>query len=420
MRSLRTIISLLLALGLVITACTSDDDAGTTTTTTTTPTTSSSTTTTTLPAAPEGFIIDVALNGDPGIAAAVQSLYGWVGDRELDPPDVPDGLLERLDELEVDRHHVVEAVMFDAELSGEDEDSSGARVAVVLADEDIVLLADEGTGWEVVGAALTRFGMEPWFGEPIRHVLVIGTDARIGFIQEVHRADSIHILSSNLDEGAGSILGFPRDSYVQASYGMDKFTHVNATSDRHSEEMVEIAAELSGLPLEGYLLTGFLGFINLVDEFGGVVVDVPYRMNDWRAEADLFAGVQRLMGENALAFSRIRSIPGSDFTRSFHHGVVVLAAMAELVERDFTHLPELVAMIDRHTWTDLSAGDLLTLAAVTFMLEPYAVTNTVLPGTVAVRGGASVVLLDEEASEEIFRDLDDGFLELQEEPEGDG
>jgi LCP family protein required for cell wall assembly len=289
-------------------------------------------------------------------------------------------------------------------------------VGVATADGDIVLLADDGTGWKVVGAYLPRFDLDPWYGESVRHVLVVGTDARPGQSQELFRADSIHILSSNLPEGRGAVLGFPRDAYVQASYGMDKFTHVNALSDRHTEEMVDIAAELSSLPIDGYLLTGFLGFIRLVNDFGGVVVDVPYRMNDWRAEANLFAGTQRLWGEAALAFSRIRSIPGGDFTRSGHQGVVVLAALGEIAGGDITRLPELLSILTRHTWTNLSPGDLLTLAAAGFLVDPTTVENKVLPGTVTTRGGASVVVLDEVRSEEMYRDLDDGFFD---QPQGD-
>jgi polyisoprenyl-teichoic acid--peptidoglycan teichoic acid transferase len=367
------------------------------------------TTTTTLVLAPpnEAVVIDVVLDGDPEARAAVAALYAWLGDRSLTVPDAPAGLLAHIDPIRPERHMTVHATLHAADI-GDD-----GRVAVVTADDDIVLIADEGGGWRVVGASMARFDSAPWYGEPIRHVLVIGTDARPGYSQELFRADGIHILASNLEERAGGIVGIPRDTHVQASYGMDKFTNVNARSDRHADEMVEIAIELSGLPLEGYILTGFLGFTRLVDEFGGVMVEVPHRMNDWRAEADLHAGLQRLFGADALAFSRIRSIRGGDFTRSGHHGVVMMAALAEVVGRDITQLPELMSILVRNTWTDLALGDLLTLAAVAFEIEPENVGRTVLPGAVRIVGGASVVLLDEEATAEIFADLADGVLSTE-------
>jgi LCP family protein required for cell wall assembly len=407
MSTLRRLLASVLALA-AVTACSSPaaEDP-----TTTIATTTASPTTTTLPPQRTAYIIDVAVDGDPATRPALATFYGWIGDRTLAEPDIPSGLLDAVGALEPDRHLTVEATLVTAELEKE-----LGRVAVATADGDIVLLADDGTGWKVVGAYLPRFDLDPWYGESVRHVLVVGTDARPGQSQELFRADSIHILSSNLPEGRGAVLGFPRDAYVQASYGMDKFTHVNALSDRHTEEMVDIAAELSSLPIDGYLLTGFLGFIRLVNDFGGVVVDVPYRMNDWRAEANLFAGTQRLWGEAALAFSRIRSIPGGDFTRSGHQGVVVLAALGEIAGGDITRLPELLSILTRHTWTNLSPGDLLTLAATGFIVDPSTVENKVLPGTVTTRGGASVVVLDEVRSEEMYRDLDDGFFD---QPQGD-
>jgi polyisoprenyl-teichoic acid--peptidoglycan teichoic acid transferase len=362
------------------------------------------TTTTEPPPPPVTHIIDVVLEGDPDAADAVGAVYAWLGDRSLPRPDVPPGLLSHLGTIRTDRHMTVRASLHAADVGDE------GRVAVVTADDDVVLLADEGSGWQVVGASLARFGSAPWYGEPIRHVLVIGTDARVGQSQPVFRADGIHILASNLEEGGGGIVNIPRDAYVRASYGMDKFSSVNARSDRHADEMLDVARDLSGLPIEGYLLTGFLGFMRLVDAFGGVVVNVPYRMDDWRAEADLFPGVQRLRGADLLAFTRVRSIPGGDFTRTRHHGVVMLAALAELAGRDITHLPGLVAILSRNTWTDLPLGDLLTLTAVAFEIDPDRVTNVVLPGTVQLVRGASVVLLDEERAAEIFEDLADGML----------
>jgi LCP family protein required for cell wall assembly len=278
---------------------------------------------------------------------------------------------------------------------------------VVTAGDDIVLLADEGSGWRVVGASLPRFGLGPWLGESVRHVLVIGTDARPGQDQQNFRADSLHILSSNVTEGGGAVLGIPRDTYVEAPYGGDKFTNVNVFEGQ--QVMVELTSELSGLPIDGYLVTGFLNFQRLINDFGGVYVDVPFAFDDWRAEAYISAGYQLLWGDKALGFSRSRRLAGGDFTRSYHQGVVIEAALVGVQESDITALPSLLALLDEYTWTDLALGDLVTVAAGAFYLDPDAVGNQVLPGTITTRNGASVVVLTDGA-EDLFRDLDDGML----------
>jgi LCP family protein required for cell wall assembly len=401
-------IGLLLALALVVSAC-GDDGAATTTTAAPTTTAPAPTTTaeppTTTEPPPISASIEVSMEGDDGAAAVVRTLYAWIGDRTLPIPAAPGGLLDVLANVHPTTDMSIDAVLHAAELDA-------GRVAVVTADDDIVLLADEGSGWKVVGGHLARFGVGPWYGLPVRHILILGTDARPGESQPLYRADSIHIVSVNAARGAGTILGFPRDTYVQASYGPDKFTHVNALAETHSTEMVEIAERISGVEIEGYILAGFTSFRRLVDAFGGVVVDVPYFIDDWRAEALISKGVQRLFGGKALGFSRTRRISGGDFSRSFNQGKVMVAALIGTLERDITQLPDLLAILIDNTWTDLSLGELLTLGATAFLLDPDAVTNRVLPGTVGIaRGGASVVFLDESGSAEIFDDLRDGVLD---------
>lgn len=400
-----------IAVALIVAACSAPSPTAESTTTaapttavptTTVPSPSTiPTSTTTDPPA----VVTVTIEGRRDLGAVVESLYAWIGDRTRPAPPAPDALLTHLATIRMSGTLALSADAAVARIAG-------GRVAVVTIDDDVVLAADAGDGWEIVGAKLARFGSSAWYGPPIRHVLVLGSDARhANQPQPLYRADSIHIVSSNLERRAGEVTGFPRDTYVRASYGWDKFTHVNAVSPRHADEMLDIARDLSGLPIEGYLITGFRGFRRLVDLFGGVVVEVPFRMVDEKAEADLRAGLQRLLGDDALAFSRIRSIPGGDFARSANQGVVILAALAATRERDITAIPDLLVILTDHTWTDLTPGQLLTLAATAFEVDPRLVGNRVLAGTVVTRNGASVVLLDEPRAAITFRDLVDGVVD---------
>jgi LCP family protein required for cell wall assembly len=399
---------LALALAMLTAACSSGSAPETTTTSPTTlaPTTSA-TTTTTRPATTTTTIpfhaLDIEMQGDDGAAVAVGDLYAWLGDRTLPQPDVPPGLIAHLEPIAPTESMTIDATLTTAE-------AFGGRVGVVTADDDVVLLADDGSGWKVVGAKLARFGSDPWYGGPVRHVLIIGTDARPGEGQQLYRADSIHIASSNLALHSGAVVGFPRDSYVDYSGGTDKFSSVNARSDRHAEEMVDVAQNLSGLPIEGYIITGFLGFEQMVNDFGGVMVNVPFAMAESHSQAYLSAGLQRLWGANALAFSRNRHLTGGDFTRSFHQGLVILAALRGATEESITDLPMLLEILSNHTWTNLPLGDLLTVAATAYEIDPDTVENIVLKGTVATIHGASVVLLDEDYMASVFEDLTDGVL----------
>jgi hypothetical protein len=90
---------------------------------------------------------------------------------------------------------------------------------------------------------------------------------------------------------------------------------------------------------------------------------------------------------------------------------VILAGLADVLERDITALPELVRVLLQRTWTDLSLGDVLTLAATAFEIDPAGVTNVVLPGRSKMVRGSSFVILDVAGRFAVFGGLDDGILD---------
>ena len=72
-------------------------------------------------------------------------------------------------------------------------------------------------------------------------------------------------------------------------------------------------------------------------------------------------------------------------------------------------IPNLLRLLDKFTWTNLSPAQLVTLAAAAYEIDGETVTNIVLPGSVRTISGASVVVLDSSA-QDIFDDLADGLL----------
>ena len=185
-----------------------------------------------------------------------------------------------------------------------------------------------------------------------------------------------------------------------------------ATSGRGVEATFEHFTETWELPLEGYVVTGFAGFADLVDAvFGRLAITIPIPIPTQPWYPGFRSGDQSLTGERTLEFSRTRKgIPGGDFTRSLHHGVVMLAALQMLQDASVHALPGAIARLSEHATTNLSATDLIQLGAIAMDLDIGAVTNEVLPGYLGrASGGASVVFL-EDGYEEIVSDvLDDGL-----------
>ena len=237
-------------------------------------------------------------------------------------------------------------------------------------------------------------------------ILVIGSDARPGESPEATRGDSLHIVGVNPAKGAVSILGIPRDSFVPIpGVGTRK---INEALLGGPDLMVRTVEQLTGATMDGYVLTGFAGFQDLVNAVGGIGVDVPYRMSDPYSHADFRPGMKHMLGRNALAFSRDRhDVPGGDFGRSMNHGRLLIAALRQLktdVAKNPGALLVWLAAGAKVLHTDIGPADMAELLLSMPSLDPGRVQNRVVSGTGATVGGLSVVQLGS-AAYAMFRDL---------------
>jgi LCP family protein required for cell wall assembly len=245
-------------------------------------------------------------------------------------------------------------------------------------------------------------------------VLVIGSDARPDQAIDSQRADSIHIVSINPAEHRATIVGIPRDSFVDIpDHGQDKIDA--ALFFGGPELVVETVEQLTGLKMDYWAMTGFASFEAMVDDVDGLVVDVPFAMSDEASRAFFEPGVQRLDGDNALAFARNRhDLPSGDFGRSEDHGLLMVSALAQFKKefnQDPARLLAWVASFVRHGTTSLSLDEVLDLAFTGTTINANKVANAVLPGGVGMVGTLSVVTLNQDTLDAISKDLaDDGIL----------
>jgi LCP family protein required for cell wall assembly len=247
-------------------------------------------------------------------------------------------------------------------------------------------------------------------------VLAIGSDARPGVCEPVEKclADSIHLIGVNPRKQGASILGLPRDSYVDVpGVGTRKIN--DSLFYGGPELVVQTVEELVGVEIDYYLLTSFHGLRRMVNGVGGIEVEIPYAMNDAASGAVFAAGPQMLDGRQALAFARNRKdTPNGDFSRSENQGRLILGALERFrkdVRRDPLSLFTWLTSGLRNIQTELSAGEVFDLALAALTIEPNRVVNRVTPGGIGFAGEASVVQLGSDA-DAIFADIaDDGLLE---------
>lgn len=400
---MRGSVSLVVALCLLVAGCTGSDAVGTTvsstttTSTTTTTTTTTPTTTTTLPP-----VATIDGGGEP-LHNYISGYYAYATGRlNREPPRVPGALLPEAglypDLPTVDGRVTV-------------AEYRGARIAVFKSGKDVLGLVRNEQGWRIVAGRAPSIGVRAWYTNDPILLAVVGSDARPDEVATETRADSIHLLGLD-GKGGAALVGIPRDSWVSIpGYGTSK---INASLWAGGPDMMMAAfEELSGLELDGYVLTGFDGFEHLVDDaLSPFEFDVPFTFSDRSAKADFEEGAQVVGGRAALSFVRARkAFLTGDFQRQLNGGIFLVGALTAAKLRGPLAFPEIIAGTESWLETDLSPAQMLRFALAANAVKLTEIENVVLQGSTATTsGGASIVVLNESAAAEVFADLADGKL----------
>jgi LCP family protein required for cell wall assembly len=252
-----------------------------------------------------------------------------------------------------------------------------------------------------IGKAHARFTPELTAGKPI-FVLALGSDSRLDNDTAIARGlgDSIHIIGINPKKNRASILGFPRDAWVNSPCaGASKIN--NSLARGGPDCMVRTVENLTGIRMDYWVLTSFTGVKDAVDAIGRLTLDVPFSMHDRYSKSDFSRGTYDLKGYDVLAFARDRhSFREGDFARSENQGRVLLAAL-EQFRREFAEDPsrlfDWIGVGERNIQTDLSLAELLSFGFEATQFDPKKVQNMVVPGSIGMEGDQSVVDLSNES-----------------------
>jgi polyisoprenyl-teichoic acid--peptidoglycan teichoic acid transferase len=241
-------------------------------------------------------------------------------------------------------------------------------------------------------------------------ILAVGSGARPGDDVMHSLSDSLHLIYINPDKHAVAMIGIPRDSWVDIpGHGTNKIN--SALVQGGPDLMVQTIEQHFGVHIDYWAMSTFWGFKAMIDKIGGLDVNVPFRMYDpGYSNVDLQAGMQKLTGEQSLAFARDRhSMLMGDFTRQENGGRLFLAALAQFqkeYEKDPTALLTwLGAGLSNMDGTNLTPEQVIQLAYTVTAQPVKKVQNIVLKGSVgAGPGGLSIVNLDEAWAARIFSD----------------
>ncbi len=224
-------------------------------------------------------------------------------------------------------------------------------------------------------------------------VLCLGSDARPGQRLTGTRADAIQLVGLNLKTGAGTMIGIPRDSYVDIrGHGRNK---INASMFFGGPQlMADSVGRLVGVRPDYVFTTGFLGFRGMVRAIGGVTVHSKFSFSDPIRPQGYHRGVNKLNPFQALIFGRVRHpLPRGDFDRSANQQELLRSILRKVRahEQQPGFMERGVLASVKNMNTDLAPSELYRLAQGVTAIKPGKLKGCVVQGPTGNAGGASVV-----------------------------
>lgn len=255
--------------------------------------------------------------------------------------------------------------------------------------------------------------------EDILNILVIGQDQRAG--EGRQRSDSMILCTVNIPEKTLTLTSFMRDMYVQIPGYYDD--RINACYQIGGMQLLDNCLEENfGVVVDGNIEVNFKGFLETVDLLGGVNIELTQaeadylnRRGNWDFnnstawQWNLKAGMNRLTGEQAFAYSRIRYIGNGDFERTERQRKVISALIDSCRGKSVSELNSLLRSILPHITTDMSNPEIMNYALIMFSFIKDLKINTLrIPAEGTYRDasirGMSVLVPDLAANSKLLKE----------------
>lgn len=200
-------------------------------------------------------------------------------------------------------------------------------------------------------------------GSHIVNILLIGQDRREG--EERARSDSMILCTFNKRTKQITMTSFLRDLYVPIpGHGSNR---INAAYTLGGMKLLDkTLRENFGIYIDGNVEVDFGHFAQIIDLLGGV--DMELRQDEANfinkeTGSDLSAGMQRLNGEQALMYSRIRKLDSDgDFSRTDRQRKVMSALFQAYKNSGINTMLSLVKQILPMVDTDMGTIEMMLLA----------------------------------------------------------
>ena len=189
------------------------------------------------------------------------------------------------------------------------------------------------------------------------NILLVGADTRPGELRG--RSDAMLLCSVNTVNRKLTVVSFMRDMYVTIPGYVDHKLN-SAYAWGGMSLLRETLLVNFGVEVDGVFAVDFESFSQVIDGVGGVEIQLTKREAEYLGVA---SGMQRLDGETALTYARIRSIGNGDFDRTVRQQNVLQAVIKQCSRMGAGELHGLLEQLLPQITTDLERGKLLQYLA---------------------------------------------------------
>lgn len=215
--------------------------------------------------------------------------------------------------------------------------------------------------------------------DDVLNILLLGTDERTAEYVDAARSDAIMLISLDFNRHTGKLVSFERAMGVLILEGdhegdYDWLTHCFRYGG--ADLMLREVRELFRVDVDKYVRINLIGLIHLIDAVGGVEAELTQneanainleryaqlKKGAVQEYKPVSAGTNRIDGDTALIYARLRSID-SDWRRIERQRSLVQAFVSELRSADLGTLNELLDTLLPMVRTNFTRAELLKLLA---------------------------------------------------------
>ncbi|WP_423190002.1 LCP family protein [Alkalibacterium sp. f15] len=259
--------------------------------------------------------------------------------------------------------------------------------------------------------------------EPVSF-LFLGVDNNEDRQLDSTRADSIIYATINPMTHEMNMVSIPRDTFVPIKHKGEtiRFDRINAAYAVGQESaMVQTVEEWLDVPIHYYATFNFTAFLDIIDELGGIEMDVPVAIsemdsNDRMGSINLEKGLQTLNGEEALALARTRKLD-DDVNRGHRQQLIIEAIIKKALNfESLTKYTAIAETVGNNMQTNLRMRD-MTAIAQTGLNDSFTISTHVFEWSSFTERGMDLVKIKPESFDTIQNELENSLNSTATSPE---